>query len=104
MEYYCIEALVKIESPDPAFITRYEWLVLQVEHPDEDLAMEKAKAYLDKHYNRSYQGGVPIQLSVHSIIAINPAITTGQEEVKEVYSLKFNNLALFEEWRKEELR
>ncbi|GEM_PF-2879185 len=98
-DYYYVEALVKIESTDISFTTKYEWLILQVDNTDEDLALEIAQKYLDTNYNRSYQGGVPITLSVVKIIAINPSIDNSNHDVKEVYSVAFNDLNSFEKWR-----
>ena len=96
IEYYYAEALAKIESPDPSFNTRYEWLILQIETKDEDVAMEKATAYMKKHYNRSYQGGVMINLSFVKIIAVNPAIEDKRNEVMEIYSRHITDLEAFE--------
>lgn len=62
-DYYYAEALVKKTSPDPSFTTKYEQLILQIDNDDEDSAREKAEAYMKEHYNRSYQGGVWIDLS-----------------------------------------
>lgn len=98
-DYYYVEVLVKVESTDITFTTHYEWILLQVDNEDEDMTLESAQKYLNINYNRSYQGNVPIILSVVKIISVNPSIETIKKEVMEVYSVPFNDLESFEKWR-----
>ncbi len=95
-EYYYAEALAKIESPDPSFKTMYEVLILQIEANHEDVAREKVTAYMQENYNRSYQGGVWIDMSFVKIVAIAPSIDDHNNEVSEVYSKHIDNLTAFE--------
>lgn len=98
-DYNYVEALIKVESTDVSFTTRYEWILLQVDNSDEKLALESAQKYLSINYNRSYQGDFTVTLSVVKIIAVNPSIENSKKEVIEVYSLPFTDLASFEKWR-----
>lgn len=96
---YYVEALIKVDSLDQNFETRYEWIILQIEDENEESSFKKAKKYLEKHYNRSYMGGVFVNLSLVEIIAINPAIENIKNEVMEIYSIPFHDLNAFKKWR-----
>jgi hypothetical protein len=98
-DYYYVEALIKIESSSPDFVTRYEWLILEIDNNDEEIAVQKATEYLNKNYNREYMGGVPIKLSLVRIISINPSIHNRISEVIEIYSVPFTDLTSFEKFR-----
>ncbi len=102
-DYYYAETLVKKTSPDPSFTTKYEWLILQIDNADEDSARKKAEAYMKEHYNRSYQGGVWIELTFVRILAVCPAIESVHQEVMEVYSCNFTDLEAFEKWKNAEI-
>lgn len=99
IDVYYAEALVKSESPDPNFITTYEWIILQVDTQDVDIAKEKALQYMKEHYNHSYQGGVWIDVSFIRIVTMNPSIETEKRDVMEIYSCFFTDLQAFEKWR-----
>ncbi len=93
------EVLIKISSPAPDFKTHYEWLILQVDTADEEIAKQKATEYMKLSYDRSYQGGVLIELSFLKLVNVSRGLGIVEKGVQEGYSILFSDIEGFDKWR-----
>ena len=97
--YYYAEGIIKISSPDPSFVTHYEWLLIQVEADNPDMADKKALQYFNTNYNEGYQGGVWIDQHFEKLVEVKSAIEPEEKEVMEIYSLSFWDLEAYKKWK-----